>query len=197
MCRFFFAASLSLLVVVTACSEDNSEYQAQRQELVDAIYADMADEGVVVGGLDLTDESRCLAEGVVSAFSDSRFVELGLDTAAATVSIEEVFDDVELTAGEEDEIVEVVSSCVDWGAFTVAGFTEGLVEEGMTEEAARCVVESISEESIDAFADAMINWMSTEISGQDESSAENSLVAASLSIGAEIERAMPLCIRLG
>lgn len=197
MRRFFLVVTLSLLVVVTACSEDNSEYQAQRQELVDAIYADMADEGVVVVGLDLTDESRCLAEGVVSAFSDARFVELGLDTAAATVSIEEVFDDVELTAGEEDEIVEVVSSCVDWGAFAVAGFTEGLVEEGMTEEAARCVVESISEESIDAFADAMINWMSTEISGQDESSAENSLVVASLSIGAEIERAMPLCIRLG
>ena len=195
MRRFLLAVSLFLLVVVTACSEDNSEYQAQRQEMVDALYQDMVDDDL--DGFDLTDESRCVAEGVVNAFSDSRMVELGLDNTATAASFDdEVLESIELTPGEADEIVEVISSCVDWEAFVVAGFSTGLIEEGISENSAQCIIESISEESIDAFVDAMINGMSADIKGEAESSEDTSL-AVLVSIGAEIEEAKPRCTRLG
>lgn len=200
MCRWLLPVSLSVLVVVAACSGDNSEYQdsefqAQRQEMADALYRGMADDDV--GDFDIAGESRCIAQGVVSAFSDSRFAELKLDTAEATASIEEVFDDVELTGGEKDEILEVLSSCVDWEAFTIAGLSEGLAEEGIPEENARCLVDSVSEESIDAAADAMLNWASADILGEEGSSEENLVDDTIFSIGEEMLGELPRCMRLG
>ena len=195
MSRCLLSVSLSLLLVVAACSGDNSDYQAQRQEMVDAFYRDMADEEFA--GLDLADESRCLAEGVVSAFSDSRFVELGLDTAATAASFDEVLDGIELTAGEEDEISKVISSCVDWEAFIVAGLLAGFVEEGISEESTRCIIESISEESIDAAADAMPNYVSAQLAGEEGSSEEDLVDAAMISIEEEMLGEMPRCLTPG
>ncbi len=192
--------SLFILVVVTACSEDSSEYQAQRQEMVDALYQDMVDDDL--DGFDLTDESRCVAEGVVNAFSDSRMVALGLDATATAASFDdELFDGIELTTGEADEIVEVMSSCVDWEALVVAGFSAGLIEEGISENSAQCIIESISEESVDAVVDALINGISADIMGEAGSSEDTSLFAALfaalVSIESEIEGEKPRCTRLG
>ena len=184
----------SLLVVAVACSGHSSEYQAQRQEMVDALHRGIADEDL--GGLDFADESRCIAEGVVSAFSDSRFAELGLDAAAPT-SLDEVLDIVELTDGEKDEILEVLSSCVDWEAFVVAALTEGVLEEGIPEESAQCLVESVSEESIDVIADAVFDGMSAEILGEEGSSEDNILAEVMSSASEEMRGEIPRCMRLG
>ena len=191
MSRCLLSVSLSLLVVVAACSGDNSELQTQRQEMADALFRDMAADEFA--GLDVADESRCLAEGVVSAFSDSRFIELGLDTAATTASFDEVLDGIELTAEEDDEISKVISSCVDWEAFIVAGLSAGFVEEGISEESAQCIIESISEESIDAAVDAMPNYLSAQLTGEEGSSEEDFMT----SISEELLGAMLGCLTPG
>ncbi|MDE0666651.1 MAG: hypothetical protein OXH67_13735 [Acidimicrobiaceae bacterium] len=195
MRRPLLYVSLSLLVVMAVgCSED-SEYQVQRQAMVDALHRDIADEDL--GGLDFAEESRCIAEGVVSAFNDSRFVELGLDTAAASASLDDVLDNTELTAGERSEILEVMSSCVEWEAFAIAALTEGVIEEGVPEESAQCLVDGVSEESIGAFVDAILAAISADILREQSSSEDDLLAEVGFSISAEMVGAMPRCMRLG
>ena len=186
-------------LLAAACSSDDEELSPLQQVLADSIHSEIASDMATdeeFAGLIADDDLRCFANGAAGVFSDARLVEIGLDAESAVISPDDVFDEVEITDDEASEMVEFMRSCIDWEAFLLAGIAQVMVEEGMSEEGAQCLVDNLSEESIDGVVDSLVDSMSLFIVGGEDTDPFGSSFddAALFPLMAEIFEGMGRCL---
>jgi hypothetical protein len=149
-------------LVAAACSASGGDsLSAEDQALADAIAQSMMDDS----GDDspfAEEDAVCFGNGIVSEMGSDRLTEVGLSVEAVESGTDP--SDVDLSEGDIDSMVAVMTECIDFGAV----FTAEFEASGVSSESISCLTDGMDDDLVSAMARSA--FTGADLSGDDETS---------------------------
>ncbi len=148
--RRLFLLAIVMALVAAACSSADSgggsvSLDATDQKLADAIARTIQDDTDPSGAFG-SEAATCFGNSIVAEIGTSRLAELGLDLDAVEAGTSP--SDVELSDGDIDAMVSVMTKCIDFRSVFVQEFKDsGISDEGVT-----CIADGLDDNFIESMA---------------------------------------------
>ena len=132
-----FAALTALALLAAACGGDDAS--ASDQEVIDAVIAQISEDGDVPPGVDVD----CTAAAMVNGLGGAEVMEAEYGLTAETIAAGESPDEIELAV---DDARSMADGMLDCGFADL--MVEAMVGDGLEDDVASCLLDSMDQDAI-------------------------------------------------